>query len=218
MVAREQTAGRGRLEREWISPLDAGLYFSLVLRPQIEFKFFPLVTLMASLAVRDALTEACGLETDIKWPNDVLANDRKLCGILAETVETESGRAVVLGIGINLTNNSLPPELGDVATSIAGAAGKNPDYEAVLATLTKALGRWYEHLQSAGGASTIIEEWRRASSYAEGKRVCVSNNGERFEGVTAGLEIDGALRIATSDGKIVIVRAGDVAAVRPVNR
>lgn len=215
MVAREQTAGRGRLERQWISPLDAGLYFSVVLRPQIAFQSFPLITLMASLAVRDALREVSGLETDIKWPNDILANERKLCGILAETVETRIGRAVVLGIGINLTTKSLPPEFANVATSLEEATGKIPDYESVLTALAEALSGWYRRLQSANGEEAIIEEWHHASSYAEGKRVRVSNNGETFAGVTAGIELDGALRVLTNDGTMVVVRAGDVTAVRP---
>ena len=86
IVAAEQTAGRGRLQRQWVSPKGAGLYFSVVLRPQFEQNAWPLLTLMAAVAVNDALRESCGLETDIKWPNDVLANDKKLCGILAENL------------------------------------------------------------------------------------------------------------------------------------
>ena len=96
IVARAQTSGRGRLDRSWQSPQDAGLYFSIVLRPQLEMDAWPLLTLMAALAVADALLKACGLRADIKWPNDLCVNDRKLCGILAEAVETESGPAAIL--------------------------------------------------------------------------------------------------------------------------
>src|SRR5215218_7033664 len=98
VVAREQTAGRGRRERSWASPKDAGLYLSVVLRPTIEARRWPLVTLAAALAVCDALRESCALEADIKWPNDLLSGGRKLCGILAETVDGLRGRAVVLGL------------------------------------------------------------------------------------------------------------------------
>src|ERR671930_110856 len=94
VVAREQTAGRGRQQRAWVSPKDAGLYFSIVLRPRLEARAWPLVTLAAAIAASDALAEACALETDIKWPNDLLAGGRKLCGILAETFETARGRRV----------------------------------------------------------------------------------------------------------------------------
>src|SRR6266446_6418486 len=85
VVAREQTNGRGRLDRSWQSPRDAGLYFSIVLRPTLEVSDWPLITLMAALAACDALLRACSLRADIKWPNDLCVNERKLCGILAET-------------------------------------------------------------------------------------------------------------------------------------
>src|SRR5437764_10695104 len=94
VVAREQTAGRGRRERAWVSPKDAGLYFSIVLRPRTETHEWPLITLAAAVSTRDALEETYALPTDIKWPNDLLAEGRKLCGILAETVEGGAGRAV----------------------------------------------------------------------------------------------------------------------------
>src|SRR5712692_1673172 len=132
IVAREQTAGRGRLDRSWQSPKDAGLYFSIVLRPSLEINSWPLITLMAALAVSDALLKACSLRADIKWPNDLCVNDRKLCGILAETVETEAGPAAIVGIGINLFSSGLSDRLGDIATSVESATGRKPDRELVL--------------------------------------------------------------------------------------
>ena len=125
VVAGEQTAGRGRLQRHWVSPKNAGLYFSIVLRPQFEQSIWPLLTLMAGVAVSDALREACALETDIKWPNDILVNEKKVCGILAESSETSLGRAVVVGIGINLTSQSFPEELQLEATSVELATGRS---------------------------------------------------------------------------------------------
>src|ERR1041385_3324676 len=129
VVAREQTAGRGRQQRAWVSPKDAGLYFSIVLRPKLDARAWPLVTLAAALAVSDALLEACALETDIKWPNDLLAGGRKLCGILAETFDTPRGRAAVLGIGVNLTNRAFPPEILSAATSVEEQTGSAPERE-----------------------------------------------------------------------------------------
>src|SRR5258707_2629752 len=111
IVAREQTNGRGRLDRVWQSPRDAGLYFSMILRPGLEMSSWPLITLMAALAVCDAVMKAGDVRADIKWPNDICINDRKLCGILVETMETESCAAAIVGIGINLTSDSLPAEL-----------------------------------------------------------------------------------------------------------
>jgi len=214
VVAREQTAGRGRRERSWASPKDAGLYLSVVLRPTLEARHWPLITLAAALAVRDALEEACGLGADIKWPNDLLAGGRKLCGILAETAEGARGRAVVLGIGVNLRRGSFPEEISDTATSVEDQTGRAPDAEQLLEALVRSLGRHYEALHADGGAEEVLRDWQRHSTYAHGRRVRVALAEETFEGTTRGLDPDGALRVETDDGAVRIVRAGDVTAVR----
>jgi BirA family biotin operon repressor/biotin-[acetyl-CoA-carboxylase] ligase len=214
VVAREQTAGRGRRERAWASPKDAGLYFSVVLRPQLEAAAWSLVPLAAALAVRDALSEACGLETDIKWPNDLLARGRKLCGILAEACETVRGRACVVGIGINLSDAAFPAEIAARATSVEAETGATPDREELLAALTHSLARRYERLHEPDGQTETLGAWAAASTYATGKRVRVALGDESIEGTTRGLEPDGALRVELDDGEIRIVRAGDVTALR----
>jgi BirA family biotin operon repressor/biotin-[acetyl-CoA-carboxylase] ligase len=217
VVAREQTAGRGRLQRHWVSPKNAGLYFSIIIRPQFEQSIWPLLTLMAAVAVHDALLEASELATDIKWPNDILVNDKKLCGILAETVETPLGRAVVVGIGINLSTGSFPPELESVATSVEAVCDQKPDLEVVLDALVRALALHYEVLKQADGPEEIIRQWCVLSSYSEGKLVRVSENNESFVGTTRGLQRNGALRVETDNGDIRIVRAGDVTAIRAIS-
>ena len=214
VIAREQTEGRGRAGRVWISPPDAGLYFSLVLRPKLVARDWPLINLMAALAVRDALVETCNLETDIKWPNDILVGDRKLCGILAETIDTETGRAVILGIGINLDDRAFPPELKDVATSVSSLTASAPDPERLILTLVPAIERRYETLQANGGEAETIREWSLRSSYAQGRHVRVTLTEETFDGWTRGLEPDGALRVETGQGEIRTVRAGDVNSLR----
>jgi BirA family biotin operon repressor/biotin-[acetyl-CoA-carboxylase] ligase len=215
IVADEQTAGRGRLERRWVSPKGAGLYCSVVLRPHISQRSLPLITLMTSLAVHDALLEFCGLETDIKWPNDVLADGRKLCGILSEVVETTLGRAVIVGIGINLNKESFSDELTPTATSVESVTGARPDRDQLLDVLLQTFSRRYEVLQGAGGEAATVRHWSKLSTFAENQRVRVENSGQSIEGITRGLELDGALRLETDDGQIHLVRAGDVTAVRP---
>jgi BirA family transcriptional regulator, biotin operon repressor / biotin---[acetyl-CoA-carboxylase] ligase len=218
VVAREQTAGRGRLQRNWVSPKDAGLYFSIILRPNMDQSIWPILSLMAAIAVHDALLESCHLETDIKWPNDILVDEKKLCGILTETVETSTGRAVVVGIGINLTNNSLPSELDRVATSIEAATGEAPELEALLDALVHTFAGQYQVLQQPAGLEAIITKWLTRSSYGDGKLIQVTDSNETFAGTTRGLERDGALRVETETGEIQIVRAGDVTAVRAISR
>jgi BirA family biotin operon repressor/biotin-[acetyl-CoA-carboxylase] ligase len=161
------------------------------------------------------------LETDIKWPNDILAADagdtgggRKLCGILAETVETATGRACILGIGINLSERAYPAELRARATSVEAATGARVDLELVLDALVRRLARRYAQLHAPEGRTEIRRNWSANSSYAEGKRVRVHTATESFRGTTRGLEPDGALRVETETGEIEIVRAGDVHALR----
>jgi BirA family biotin operon repressor/biotin-[acetyl-CoA-carboxylase] ligase len=207
VLADEQTAGRGRLQREWSSPKGAGLYFSILLRPRIPVDRWPLITFMAALAVGDALQEATKLQTDIKWPNDLLSGERKICGILSEAIETPAGRAVIIGIGINLTPGAFPE-----ATSVVEATGVQPDREAILAALLRALSRWYSLLLHE--REKIIAAWSSRSSYATGKLVQVNNGDEVWRGTTCGVEPDGALRLRTMSGEIKVVRAGDVRSLR----
>jgi BirA family biotin operon repressor/biotin-[acetyl-CoA-carboxylase] ligase len=209
IVAREQTAGRGRQERVWISPAGAGLYCSTILRPRLELSDWPLLTLAAALAVNDALQDAYALATDIKWPNDICAGERKLSGILAETVEGAGGRACVVGIGINLRERAFPSELREVATSVEALTGMVADAETLLEALLRALALRYETLHGADGAALTLKAWTARSSYAEGRRVRVQLGTEAFDGTTRGLEPDGALRVETN-GEIRIIRAGDI--------
>lgn len=164
--------------------------------------------------MHDTLLDVCALENDIKWPNDILVNEKKLCGILAETVDTPQDRAVVVGIGINLTKNSFPSEFDGIATSIEVAAGQKPELEVVLDALVRSFARYYQMLQQPDGPEAIAREWSKRSSYSEGKRIRVSYGNENFLGTTRGLASDGALRVETSEGEIKTVRAGDVTAVR----
>ncbi|HSK65161.1 MAG TPA: biotin--[acetyl-CoA-carboxylase] ligase, partial [Pyrinomonadaceae bacterium] len=215
IVADEQTAGRGRLQRSWSSPKGAGLYCSVLLRPVLVPDRWPLLTFVAALAAGDALLEAAGVNTDIKWPNDLLASERKICGILAEGIDTPSGRAVVVGIGINLTDNAFPHELANVATSVA-REGRRAEREAILAALLQALARWFALLHEPEGAEKIVAVWASRSSYAAGKLVQVTNGDEVLQGVTRGVAHDGALRLETTHG-LQLIRAGDVTSVRPAS-
>jgi len=214
IVAREQTSGRGRLDRIWESPKDAGLYLSIILRPRITMEQWPLITLMAALAVGDALLRSCDLRADIKWPNDICVNDRKLGGILAETIETDVGMAAILGIGINLRDVAFPPDISERAVSVESAIGTSIDSQFLLHKLVDSIAERYDLLQSLDGGEHTIREWCASSSYAFDRRVRVSGINDTFEGLTRGLESDGALRVETPDGKVRIVRAGDVTALR----
>ncbi|MEO5859073.1 MAG: biotin--[acetyl-CoA-carboxylase] ligase [Pyrinomonadaceae bacterium] len=229
IVARQQTAGRGRHGRKWVSEPDTGLYFSIVLRPKLETQYLPLITLMTGVAVHETLAEF-GIAADIKWVNDLHVDGKKICGILAETTDTPKGLAVIVGIGINLRSSNFPPEIAATATSIqevqkpAREQGLNDQLDrssladaqasALAESLTKYLTYFYAILQSDDGPANIIGEWRKRSTYFSGKPVRVVLENESIEGVTDGLEPNGALRVKRNDGSLTIVQAGDVEQLR----
>lgn len=216
VVARQQTAGRGRHGRTWISAENAGLYFSMVLRPTIENRFLPLLTLMSAVAVFDVLTELYHLKPDIKWANDVHVHEKKICGILAEMAETKKGLAVVVGIGINLQSSNLPPELVEIATSIEREIKRKPDADDLLECLTEKFDSFYQTLEGANGAEHIRREWAKRSSYFSGKSVRIKLEKETLFGTTAGIEDNGALRVKLENGDIKIIHAGEVERLRTV--
>ena len=214
IIARQQTAGRGRQGRIWTAPRDAGLYLSIVLRPRLDAKYLPLITLAAAVAVFDTLAQL-GIDADIKWPNDILVYEKKICGILAETTETERGLAVIVGIGINLTSQNFPSELMDTATSLESVLNRPVTFSELEEPLLKYFDHWYSRLHEPDGASTIIPEWGSRSTYFHGKQVRVMLTNETITGVTDGLDTNGALRVKKVNGELAIVQAGDVERVRP---
>ena len=174
VIAGEQTAGRGRYGRTWVSEKDAGLYFSIVLRPRIEPRFLPLITLMTGVAVHDVLREF-DVICDIKWVNDLLTGDKKISGILAETVDTPAGLAVVAGIGINLTSQNFSEDLARIATSVEQETGKRIPPDELAEGLTPLLSHFYailnQRVRSSENhrslASTVfLLHWEAGSRYA----------------------------------------------------
>lgn len=216
IVADEQTRGRGRHGRVWNSEKNAGLYFSIILRPKIEARFLPLLTLMSAVAVTDVLRQTFGLNPDIKWANDVHVNGKKICGILAEAIETKKGLAVVVGIGINLKSSNFPLEFSEIATSTEEETGEMASVEKLLKNLTAKFANYYEIFKSENGAEKIRQEWTRRSSYAFGKEVRAVLTNETIYGKTCGIEENGALRIQTENRKIKIIQAGEVEMLRKI--
>ncbi|MGI8543884.1 MAG: biotin--[acetyl-CoA-carboxylase] ligase [Aridibacter sp.] len=214
IVARQQTGGRGRYGRTWVSLKDSGLYFSIVLRPKIESKFLPLITLMTSVAVFEVLRELYKLRPDIKWSNDILIKEKKISGILAETAETNKGLAVIVGIGINLNSANFPAELIETATSIEQETKEKIDADELLNSLTDFFIYFYEIFQSPNGAEKIRREWEKRSSYCSEKDVRVILENEIIYGKTCGLEENGALRVMDKNGEVKIIQAGDVERLR----
>jgi len=210
VIAEEQTAGRGRLGRKWYSEKSSGIYASIVLRPPLAPATAPVLTLMAGVAAQNAVRAATGLSGDIRWPNDLLINGKKVCGILTEMrAEVDRLHMVVLGIGINVNQSSMPDELREIATSLALEGGRHYSRLHVLAELLRDIERYYHMLLNEGSAA-IVREWSAASSYAEGKRVRVKASRDDYSAVTSGLDASGALKVCRDDGRQELLVAGEI--------
>lgn len=213
VIARQQTDGRGRHGRVWVSPPDAGLYLSMVLRPKLEMQYIPLITLAGGIAVYETLG-GLGVHADIKWVNDVLVDGRKIAGILGETTDTPAGVAVVLGIGVNVANTSFPPVIAEKATALNHHVSRVAIPSQLAEPLINNVCLFYQQLLADGGPRTIIDEWGRRSTYFKGKAVKVILEGGIVLGVTDGLEPSGALRVVTDEGSVRLIQAGHVELLR----
>jgi BirA family biotin operon repressor/biotin-[acetyl-CoA-carboxylase] ligase len=212
VLAEEQTAGRGRAGRAWLSEKSAGIHCTVLLRPPIPPAHAPLLTLVAGLAARDAAAEELDNIPDIRWPNDLLVRGRKFSGILTEMhAEPDRVHYAVIGIGVNVNQTKMPAALADIATSLRIESGKFHSRLQLLIRLLRYLDRYYNQFL-AEGAVPILRRFAEVSSYSQGKRVRITTATETFTGTTAGLESSGVLRVARDDGRgIEPVLSGDVA-------
>jgi BirA family transcriptional regulator, biotin operon repressor / biotin---[acetyl-CoA-carboxylase] ligase len=206
VIADEQTAGIGRFGRQWHSEAEAGIYCSVLLRLSIAPSAVPLVTLALGLATAEAIQCATGLACDLRWPNDVLVNERKVAGILAQLHED----CVVAGIGINVNQASLPDNLRTPATSLRAAAnGRMFSRERLLVDLLEALEDFCAMLVEKGPDS-ILNAFSAASSYVTHRRVIFEGNHGFHKGVTMGLDSNGFLRVLDEAGVTQTVYTGGV--------
>jgi BirA family biotin operon repressor/biotin-[acetyl-CoA-carboxylase] ligase len=209
VVADEQTMGRGRLDRPWFTPPQTALAFSLVLRPTYaEKKLLSRTVGLAALALTDVL-QTLNLTPQIKWPNDVLLNGRKLAGILIEAVWFEDEViSLVIGMGVNIAKGSVPATdiLGFPAISLEGLLGYMPDRMVLLnAILANIIA-----LRPQMGTDAFLSLWEKKLAYY-GRQVRVEMGGEKsVSGKVVGLESDGSLKLIGDDGKSISVRFGDV--------
>ncbi len=209
VVAEEQTSGRGRNHRRWFTPPGTALAFTLINRPSTtEEQSIPLFSGLGALAVCEALGLR-GLRPEIKWPNDVLLNRRKVCGILAEAVWLgDKVDAIILGIGVNVTPGALPPpeQLNFPATSIEAELGKSVDRLDLLRDILQALLYWRSLLSK----DVFPTAWEKYLAF-KGEQVEIRTDGVAArKGRVEGLEPDGSLRLRSSDGQVFTVQFGEV--------
>lgn len=197
VLADEQTAGQGRHGHGWHSPAGSGLYCSMVLKPN------PVLTLALGLAAVEAIEKVAGVRCDIRWPNDLMLDGRKVAGILVQI----AGDKAIAGIGINLNQTAFPPDLAAIATSLRIHTGREIPRDDLLAALVPAVDSL-----AAEDPETILRLFARASSYAAGRRVAVDLPDGVIEGTTAGLNPEGFLIVRRDDGTETLILAGGVRA------
>jgi BirA family biotin operon repressor/biotin-[acetyl-CoA-carboxylase] ligase len=207
--ADEQLAGRGRGDHGWISVAGEGLYVSVLFRPQIPASHLPLLPLAAGLAAAEAIRVVSGLKVDLRWPNDLLIGPRKTGGILIESNLQTKGllHAMVVGIGINVHQRTFPPGLATPATSVDLETGKLISRQSLLAALLKSLEREASALADPAAAKEIPVRVEQASTWIRGRSVQV-HGPQSCIGVTAGLDENGFLRVATADGLVTVQTGG----------
>ena len=201
-LAEEQTAGRGRGTHVWHSAQSMGIYVSVVLRPSLPPSEVLVLALAAGLAVYGAVQELDPqLQPDLKWPNDLLLEGKKFCGILTEmNAEVTRVRYAVVGVGINVNQASFPPELQAQATSLRMVTRTEWSRVELAAALLKSLDRQYRNLvENPDARESILREFERRSSSVRGRRVHVEESGG-FEGVTEGLDARGFLLVRDAQG------------------
>jgi BirA family transcriptional regulator, biotin operon repressor / biotin---[acetyl-CoA-carboxylase] ligase len=214
VMAESQTGGRGRAGRTWYSEKGTGLYVTLLLRPRLAPAQAPLLTMLAGVSAQAAIAAQAELTPELKWPNDLMLNGKKLGGILTEMhAEPNAVRFVIVGIGINVNQEKFPPELAASATSIRKETGRMSYRVELLARLLRQFEGDYNRFLREG-PRFVVERFENVSSFAKGKRVRVDTGTESYTGTTAGLSAEGLLVVAKDNGPQVTVIAGDVSEVR----
>lgn len=213
VVADEQRRGRGRQGRSWASPPGENLYFSLLLRPEWPPGAVPPISLAAAVGVAHGLARFFDRPPTVKWPNDLLCDGRKLCGILVEmAAELDRVIHVVVGVGINVNQRRFPGELEPIATSLARELGRTVSRPAVLAAVLAGLESWLDALL-AGATERVLDEWTQLADWL-GQRVTVLSANQQLRGIALGIDRDGALRLRDDRGEEHRVLAGDVHLLR----
>lgn len=211
VFAESQTKGRGRLGRQWLSSPRRGLWFSVLLRPQLPPLQTTQLTVAAATGLRRAIALHTGLKTDIKWPNDVLVHGRKVAGILMElSAEVDQVKYVILGMGVNVnhTAEDFPPELRPLATSLKAESGKELSRPGLAVAILRELDHDYARVVNREFGA-VADEWERHCTTL-GHRVVIRIGERRLQGRAEALGEDGALLLRTEHGHLERVLGGDV--------
>lgn len=210
IVSDRQTAGKGRRGRGWDSPSGASIYMSILLRPDILPDKAPMLTLVMALAVARAVREITGEEAGIKWPNDIVLNKKKICGILTEmSAEIDYINHVVIGVGINVNTEDFPEEIKKIATSLFIETGKKWKRSEFIAAVMKYFEEYYEIFLKTQNLK-MLQEIYNGFLVNKDSQVRVLEPGNEFDGWALGINETGELLVRKADGEITEIYAGEV--------
>jgi BirA family transcriptional regulator, biotin operon repressor / biotin---[acetyl-CoA-carboxylase] ligase len=208
-VAEEQTKGRGRMGRRWSTPKGVAIAMSMLLRPNLSPQFVPTITSVIAVSVVEALTSVTGFDIKIKWPNDIVLDGKKLCGILTEmSAEIDAVNHVIIGMGMNINQDDFEDDIKDVAVSLKSYSGKSFERKLILAEILNRFEENYE-IFKFHGVSPFIDKIKRFSALLN-NRVIISNINEKFEGEAIDIDMDGCLIVRLDNGDVRRVISGDV--------
>lgn len=215
IISDSQEKGRGRLGRSWVSPPGVNIYLSILLHPEIEPSDATLITLLSAISCAYALRTTTGLSVSVKWPNDLMAADRKLGGILTEI--KIAGRKIVravigIGINVNMAAHEFPDQIRTTATSVKIETGEDVSREQIIAEILNETDRWYKVLR-AGHSKEIVDEWRRLTSTL-GRRVLVTTGQETYAGFAEEIDDRGMLLIRLPSGETKTINSGDLTSLK----
>jgi BirA family biotin operon repressor/biotin-[acetyl-CoA-carboxylase] ligase len=207
VIAEEQRKGSGRRGRSWFSPPETGLWFSLLLKPDFAPEKAPFLTIIASLAVHRALNEK-GFSPNLKWPNDILINKQKVCGILSElSAELDYIKYAVVGIGINVNQQSFPEEIREIATSLCQLKNDSINRKELLQSILQYFEKYYTKLLE-GNEESLLEEWKGKLRIL-GRCIEITSSGKEYKGKVVDISDKGELILKTNEGDIRSFWAGD---------
>ncbi len=210
VLAESQTAGKGRRGRSWVSPPGEGLWFSLVLRPNIRPSVTPLLTLVAAMAVAAGIEDVTGLSARIKWPNDIVISGKKVVGILTElSAEAQETHYVVVGIGINVNMTEFPEEIRDTATSLYLESGTFFSRLNIVAAIMKRMEPYYKSYMSTCNLEGLHEEYMKRLVNLN-REVMILEPGKERRGVCEGIDRNGCLLVRGENGNVERVISGEV--------
>ena len=210
VIADRQTCGKGRRGRSWHTPGNTSIAMSFLLKPQLEAEYASMLTLVQAMAVAEAVEEVTALKSQIKWPNDILINEKKVCGILTEmNLSGNEISSIIIGTGINVNQGSFPEEIREIATSLKNESGKAQCREKLIGALCEKFEQYYEQFLTTKDLSCIIEEYN-ARLVSVGRSVRVLDPKGEYTGEAIGINAQGELQVRQDDGKIINVYAGEV--------